>query len=180
MENRKNAVHVVGRYSPTATGLEGQAESYFFQQLFWKAITKQGYNINLLMGFKGDPRRFNQDYVSSKIHEGDIVVLLNPLNDVIDNLTFRSDYRSLVKEIARKVSYSRMVLAFQDLQAKKVLTLSGLFEIDYKPTFFTHVGYQEERVMFHPPTPEEAIAIVVSMIKGENPDVYAEEPRKAA
>ena len=182
MTNRKKTVHVVGEYSPTTT--EGLSEIKFFYQMFWKAINTHGYDANLISGFKGDKRRFDQNYVNSEIKEGDIVVLLNPLSDVVDNLSFRKNYRGLIKDISSKIGNSRIVLAFQDLQAKKAMAFSGLFEINYSPIFHTESsdGYfhGEERRLDIAPSPEEAIDVVVRMIKGENPDVYAEKERKAA
>jgi hypothetical protein len=168
--DRKPVVHVVGEYFPACTGTDRISEAQYFKQLFMKSNSQAGATTSFVS--KTSDHRFTGSYVESIAH-GDVVVLLNPEID-LNSFSFRTGYQSLVKVASAKAGKGRTVLAMQDDESRQRLRLSSqceLWQINYTPVFITRDGH--EVATPREPAPEEAMAIVAKILRGENPDVYA-------
>lgn len=168
--DRKPVVHVVGDYVPACFGTDRVSETQYFKQLFMKSNSLAGATTSFVTKTGGN--RFTESYVE-RIASGDVVVLLNPEID-LKSFSFRTSYQALVKTASGNAGRGRTVLAMQDDEARKVLRLSSqceLWQINYTPVFITKDG--REVAAPRDPAPEEAMAIVAKILRGENPDVYA-------
>jgi hypothetical protein len=166
-ENPSVTVHVIGEYETVSSGFDREVERNLFRKLFWKSNFNKGAQSRFLMGAKGD-KRFTLAYIREEIGRRDIVVLLNPTGDCT-KYKYRTELRERIKKITETVGKKRMVLAFQDLEAKLSLRISSCCgdSISYLPMpYYDSEGVECMRVPL--PAPEEAIAIVAKLLTNNN------------
>lgn len=169
--NRKPVVHVVGEYSPSASGPDGRSEEILhFNKIFTRSNEEAGAETFFLKRRSSD-LAFGERHISRLMRRGDVVVHLNPVRDLsVHNA--RRRYRFLMEMAANVVGPGRTVLAMQsfDLSSRIDDGQLLLWKIDYSPIYGTAREKVETVVA---PAPEEAFSIVKQILRGENPRVFA-------
>ncbi len=151
-------VFLVGSYLPMLLGTEGVSEEQYFKQIWYNRLEKE-YALPVFS------QRFSPELVC-RMKKGDMLVLLNPPFDS-GRTTAKAEYVNSMKKCSEKIGIGRVVLAMQDDKDRRNLRLGGRFQlwpIQYAPIFNSH----DDPVHIEP-APEEALEIVLKLLKGATP-----------